>query len=65
MNLRSPKSVRTLEDFTRVRLSTSFFMREFLYSEIATIEGMRNQGRILVNCVEQEIGTARCKAWHQ
>jgi hypothetical protein len=38
----TPKSVRTLEDFTRVRLSASFFMRDFLYSEIAAIEGMRN-----------------------
>src|ERR1700743_3260468 len=40
--VRSPKSVRTLEDFTRVRLSPSFFLREFLYSEIAAIEGLRN-----------------------
>ena len=42
MKARTPKSVRTLEDFTRIRLSPSFFMRDFLYSEIAVIEGMRN-----------------------
>jgi hypothetical protein len=42
MKIRTPKSVRTLEDFTRIRLSASFFMRDFLYSEIAVIEGMRN-----------------------
>src|ERR1700733_11394760 len=42
MKVRTPKSVRTLEDFTRIRLSASFFMRDFLYSEIAVIEGMRN-----------------------
>jgi hypothetical protein len=42
MKVRTPRSVRTLEDFTRIRLSRSFFMRDFLYSEIAVIEGMRN-----------------------
>jgi hypothetical protein len=42
MRKKTPQSVRTLEDFTRTRLSPSFFMRDFLYSEIATIQGMRN-----------------------
>jgi hypothetical protein len=42
MPIRTPKSVRALEDFTRTRLSASFFMRDFLYSEIAVIEGMTN-----------------------
>jgi hypothetical protein len=42
MTIRRPNSVRTLEDFTRLRLSPSFFMRDFLYSEIAAIHGMRN-----------------------
>ena len=42
MKRQTPVSVRTLEDFTRIRLSSSFFMRDFLYSEIAVIEGMRN-----------------------
>lgn len=40
--MRTPKSVRTLEDFGRIRLSRHFFMRDFLYSDIAVIEGMRN-----------------------
>lgn len=40
--MKSPHSVRTLENLGRVRLSRSFFMRDFLYSEIAAIEGMRN-----------------------
>src|ERR1700743_2010578 len=42
MKIRTPNSIRALEDFTRIRLSTSFFMRDFLYSEIATMESMRN-----------------------
>lgn len=40
--MRQPKSVRALEDFGRVRLSESFFMRDFLYSEIAAINGFAN-----------------------
>ena len=35
-------TVRSAETFGRVRLSKSFFVREFLYSEIAAIEGMLN-----------------------
>jgi hypothetical protein len=35
-------SVRSAENFGRVRLSRSFFMRDFLHSEIASIEGMQN-----------------------
>jgi hypothetical protein len=35
-------SVRAAEDFSRVRLSQSFFMRDFLFSEIAAIERMSN-----------------------
>jgi len=34
--------VRAAEQFSRVRLSQSFFMRDFLYSEIAAIHGMAN-----------------------
>jgi hypothetical protein len=30
-----PGSVRSLEELGRVRLSASFFMRDFLHSEIA------------------------------
>lgn len=40
--MRQPKSVKGLEEFGRVRLSESFFMRDFLYSEIAAINGFAN-----------------------
>jgi hypothetical protein len=40
--MRQPRTVRALEDFGRVRLSDSFFMRDFLYSEIAAINGFQN-----------------------
>ena len=40
--MRKPTSVRTLEDFGRVRLSKSFFMRDFLFSDVAAVEGMMN-----------------------
>lgn len=36
------KSIAALEEFGRVRLSQSFFMREFLYSEIANFYGIPN-----------------------
>jgi hypothetical protein len=39
---RKPTSVRTAEALGRVRLSSSFFMRDFLYSEIANIHGFTN-----------------------
>jgi hypothetical protein len=42
MKKRTPKSVKGLEDFTRIRLSETFFMRDFLYSEIAAVHGMLN-----------------------
>jgi hypothetical protein len=35
-------SVRGAEAFGRIRLSESFFMRDFLYSEIANVHGIRN-----------------------
>lgn len=35
-------SVKSLEDFGRVQLSPSFFMRDFLYSEISQIENIPN-----------------------
>ena len=31
-----------LEDFGRIRLSDHFFMRDMLYSEVASIHGLRN-----------------------
>lgn len=40
--MRTPASIRTLEDLGRVQLSKSFLMREFLYSEISQIEGITN-----------------------
>jgi hypothetical protein len=40
--MRQPKTVRALEAFGRVRLSENFFMRDFLYSEIAVINGLHN-----------------------
>lgn len=40
--MRKPSSVMSLTDFGRTRLSDTFFMRDFLYSEIAAIHGMAN-----------------------
>jgi len=40
--MKPPKSVKGLEEFGRARLSDSFFMRDFLYSEIAAINGLVN-----------------------
>lgn len=40
--MKSPKSVNALEELGRVRLSASFFMRDFLYSEIANHHGVPN-----------------------
>jgi hypothetical protein len=38
----APGSVRSLEELGRVRLSASFFMRDFLHSEIADFHGIPN-----------------------
>lgn len=40
--MKAPRSVAKLEDLGRVRLSRSFFMRDFLYSEIANLNGLPN-----------------------
>lgn len=40
--MKTPSTVEQLEDFGRVRLSRNFFMRDFLYSEIAAWHGIRN-----------------------
>jgi hypothetical protein len=40
--MRQPSSVNTLEEFGRVQLSDTFFMRDFLYSEISQIEQIPN-----------------------
>jgi hypothetical protein len=41
-SMNKPTTVRAAENFGRTRLSKSFFMRDFLYSEIAAIQGMAN-----------------------
>lgn len=40
--MKPPASVKSLEEFGRTRLSKSFFMRDFLYSEISQIESIPN-----------------------
>jgi len=40
--MRKPQSVAALDDLGRVRLSRHFYMREFLYSEIANLHGIPN-----------------------
>ena len=40
--MKKPLSVQSLADFGRVRLSKSFFMRDFLFSDIAAIHGLSN-----------------------
>lgn len=40
--MKAPRSVTTLTEFGRVRLSRSFFMRDFLFSDIAAIHGLAN-----------------------
>jgi hypothetical protein len=40
--MRQPRTVKALEEFGRVRLSDNFFMRDFLFSEIAVMNGFRN-----------------------
>jgi len=40
--MKAPTTVRMAENFSRTRLSKSFFMRDFLFSEIAAIHGMAN-----------------------
>ncbi|HTM79448.1 MAG TPA: peptidase M15 [Devosia sp.] len=40
--MRKPHSVKALEALGRVRLSENFFLRDFLYSEIAAINGFTN-----------------------
>jgi hypothetical protein len=40
--MRTPRSMEALEDFGRVRLSPNFFMRDFLYSEIAGFHDIPN-----------------------
>ena len=40
--MKTPRSMKGLEELGRVRLSTSFFLRDFLHSEIANFYGIPN-----------------------
>lgn len=40
--MRKPTSVNALTEFGRARLSKTFFMRDFLFSDIAAIHGLSN-----------------------
>ena len=40
--MKQPQSMRALEELGRVRLSKNFFMRDFLYSEIANFHRIQN-----------------------
>jgi hypothetical protein len=40
--MKTPRSVKTAENFGRIRLSPNFFMRDFLYSDIANIHRLTN-----------------------
>jgi hypothetical protein len=40
--MRRPRTVKALEELGRVRLSKSFFFRDFLYSEVANLHGIAN-----------------------
>lgn len=40
--MKQPTTVTALDEFGRVRLSQSFIMREFLYSEVANLHGIPN-----------------------
>ena len=40
--MKKPNTVAALTDFGRVRLSKTFFMRDFLFSDIAAIHGVAN-----------------------
>jgi len=42
MPMRKPRTMRSLEELGRFRLSSNFFMRDFLYSEIANFYGIPN-----------------------
>ncbi|NYH97087.1 hypothetical protein [Novosphingobium marinum] len=40
--MKKPATVKAIEDLGRTRLSKSFFLRDFLYSDIAATRGMAN-----------------------
>lgn len=53
--MRKPRSMGGLEELGRVRLSANFFMRDFLYSEIADFYGIPNTPQ----CPDLAIETGR------
>jgi hypothetical protein len=57
--MKPPKSMRGLEELGRVRLSESFFFRDFLYSEIAAFYGIQNLPDDPVLAIEA--GSALCE----
>ncbi|WP_374370379.1 hypothetical protein [Tabrizicola sp.] len=57
--MRTLKSVAALDDFGRIRLSKSFYMRDFLYSEIANLHGIPNIPDDPALCVE--VGARLCE----
>ena len=57
--MRSPRSVRSLETLGRVQLSPSFFMRDFLHSEISQIERIPNVPEFPDKAIET--GRALCE----
>jgi hypothetical protein len=40
--MKSPRTVAALNDFGRIRLSQHFYMRDFLFSDIAAVHGLVN-----------------------
>lgn len=40
--MKAPKTVAALSDFGRIRLSQHFYMRDFLFSDIAAVHGLLN-----------------------
>src|SRR5258708_789647 len=40
--MKAPRTVEALNDFGRIRLSRHFYMRDFLFSDIAAVHGMLN-----------------------
>lgn len=57
--MKVPKSMRGLEDLGRVRLSESFFFRDFLYSETAAFYGIKNIPDDPVLAIK--VGSALCQ----
>ena len=40
--MKPPRTVTALNDFGRIRLSQHFYMRDFLFSDIAAVHGLLN-----------------------